>query len=167
MSLTRSKVVELKGEVFEVRKLAPDVGSFIFMRMMSISMRMMQELAEKEAEAAARKQSAQTPQEAPKPEEEAAPDSQISGEMRVRALAFTVLSGGVSFEDFQFIQTACLKATSKKNDSGLFMPIMTDGGVWTKDGDLVRDDVGVAMQVVSEVLIFCFSSFFESSVPGM
>jgi hypothetical protein len=161
--MSRSKVVELKGASYEVRKLSPDVGSFIFMRMMSISMRMMQERAERELEAASKRRGS-VEQVAEQPTEE---QPAISGEDRVRALAFTVLSGGVEFSDFQFIQTACLKVASKKDENGNAMPIMTDGGVWTKDGYGVRDDVGLVMQLVSEVLVFCFGAFFESTAPGL
>jgi hypothetical protein len=153
----RTNIVELKGLSFELRRLLPEVGSFIFMRMMGMNMRMAQENAERTA---------------PKPEqqqpsvENAEPDEPISGELKVRALAFSVFAGGIAFDDFKFIQSACLKAVSRKNDAGLYMPIMSDGGVWTGDGKEVRNDIGLVMQLTTEVLIFCFADFFEETSPG-
>lgn len=153
---TRSKVVELKNASYEVRRLLPEVGSFIFMRMMGLSMRMAQDNADRSASKPA----------ATEVQTEEVPEPVISGEMRVRALAFSVFSGGIAFTDFKFIQDACLKSVSKKNEAGLFMPIMSDGGVWTGDGEEVRNDVGLVMQLTTEVLIYCFGSFFESTNPG-
>lgn len=154
----RSKVVELKGLSFELRRLLPEVGSFIFMRMMGMNMRMAQENAERAAPKLERQVEL--------PTETAEPDEPISGELRVRALAFSVFAGGIAFDDFKFIQSACLKSVSRKNDAGLYMPIMSDGGVWTGDGKEVRDDVGLVMQLTTEVLIFCFADFFEETSPG-
>jgi hypothetical protein len=155
VSISRSKAVELKGLSFELRRLLPEVGSFIFMRMMGMNMRMAQENAERAA-----------PKSEQQSTEDAMPAEPISGELRVRALAFSVFAGGIAFDDFKFIQSACLKSVSRKNDAGLYMPIMSDGGVWTGDGKEVRDDVGLVMQLTTEVLIFCFADFFEETSPG-
>jgi hypothetical protein len=133
----------------------PEVGSFIFMRMMGLHMRMLQERLDKEAKK----------DEEPKKEEEA--KEKVSGEMQVRALTFSIFSGGIGFEDFKFIQSECLKAVSKRNEVGAFMPIISDGGVWTVDGEEVKNDVGLVMKLTTEVLILCYSDFFEESSPGI
>lgn len=151
---TRSKVVELNGQKYELRKLAPDVGSFIFMRMMGLSLR--SRAAEKEQQ-----------EELPKSTEPAPEPAKISGEMQVRALAFSVFAGAIGFDDFKFIQNACIKAVSKqRTDTGMFMPVMNDAGQWTKDGDDIETNVGLAMNLTTEVLILCFADFFESSSLG-
>jgi hypothetical protein len=41
------------------------------------------------------------------------------------------------------------------------MPIMSDAGEWTKDGQAVVDDVQLLMNLTTEVLVICFSDFFE------
>ncbi len=156
----RTKVVELAGSRFELRKLPPEVGSFIFMRMLGISMR-----SEQEAQAVrpARKQKSK-PQ--PQPELE----DKTTGEMRVRALAFSVCSGAIGFDDFKFIQNACMQVVSRyveRAGQSFPVPIMADNGEWTEDGDVVVDSVGLMMQLMTEVLVFCFSSFFDDGVPGM
>ncbi len=161
----RTKIVTFKELEFELRRLLPEVGSFIFMKMMGLSMRSAQEAAERAASQPAEAQStAEAASSAPEP---AAPSSEVTGELRVRALAFSVFTGGVSFDDFKFIQTACLKAVSRKNEHGLFMPIMSDSGVWTGDGKEVREDVGLVMQLTTEVLILCFADFFDETNPGI
>lgn len=154
--MSRSKVVELSNKKFDIRKLPPEVGSFILMRMMGVSVKMMRDeppIKHKEA--------------APAPTE-VKPPEKISGETHVRLTAFTVLSGGVAFEDFTFIQASCMKVISCYNAAGFAMPIMSDSGEWTKDvGEDVADDVGLVMKLTTEVLVFCFADFFESGSLGV
>jgi hypothetical protein len=151
---TRSKVVELSGKKFEVRRLPADVGSFIFMRMMGIGIRNLSE----------------TPQ-AAKPAEQPVVETKMTGEMRVRAMFFTVFSGNISFEDFKFIQNACMKSVScikHQADTDFPMPIMTDNGAWTPDaGEEISMDSGMIMKLTSEVLVFCFADFFEEGSLGL
>lgn len=150
---TRSKVVELNGQQYEIRKLAPDVGSFIFMRMMGLSLR---------ARAAEKEQA----EESPKPATTAEP-VKISGEMQVRALAFSVFAGAIGLDDFKLIQNACIRSVSKQNPkTNFFMPVMTDSGQYTPDGEDVENNVGLVMNLTTEVLIFCFADFFESPSLG-
>jgi hypothetical protein len=153
--MQRSKIVELSGIRFQIRRLPPEVGSFIFMRMLGVSMR-------DRAEAKPQKQE---PQEA----ESAAPQD-ITGETRVRALSFSVFSGGMSFADFQFIQAHCLQAVGvmkERAGSEFAMPLVTSDGVWTPDGKPIEDDIGLVMRLTTEVLVFCFADFFGESGPGL
>lgn len=159
---TRSKVVELSDRKFQIRKLPPEVGSFIFMRMLGISM--------KSAAAASEAPTSTVVADEPAAAvEEVAP--QATGEMRVRALSFAVFSGsGIGFEDFKFIQNSCMRAVSVvdvRSETEFPMPVMTDSGVWTKAGSDLSDDVGLVMRITTEVLVFCFSDFFEGSGIGM
>jgi hypothetical protein len=155
---TRSKVVELSGNRFQIRRLPPEVGSFIFLRMLGVRMRSMENV--------------QAPQQ--KQEEtvaaEAKKEEKITGEMQVRALSFSVLTGGIGFEDFKFIQTSCMKAAAliqERAEVDFPMPIVTDAGLWTAEGEVVASNVGLVMQLTTEVLIFCFADFFEGSGPGL
>jgi hypothetical protein len=153
----RSKVVELSGEKFELRKLPPEVGSFIFMRMMGVQMRMIAERAEQEAA---------KPKKHAGVEENAEERKKPTGEEQVRALAFVVFSGGIGFDDFKFIQKSCMECVSKfRDDTGMPMPVM-DGGQWLPDGAQIEDNVGLVMQLTSDVLVHCFADFFESGGLG-
>jgi hypothetical protein len=90
--------------------------------------------------------------------------------MRVRALSFSVFSGGMSFSDFQFIQGHCLQVVGvmkERAGSEFAMPLMTGDGVWTPDGKPIEDDIGLVMRLTTEVLVFCFADFFGESGPGL
>jgi hypothetical protein len=158
---TKSKIVELSGTKYHIRKLPPDVGSFIFMRILGISMRQSAENAEKARPVASKKQ-----EEA----EEAAEETKISGEMRVRALSFAVFSGGaVSFADFKLIQQSCMQVVGVVVDragTSFPMPIMSDLNDWTKEGEDLASNVGLVMRLTTEVLIFAFADFFEDGGTG-
>jgi hypothetical protein len=157
----RSKDVELLGHKFKVRKLPPEVGSFIFMRMMGVSLRA--------AAAEPQKPAKQNDDQAPAPVEDE-PPTKITGEMRVRALSFAVFSGAISFEDFKFIQTNCMQAAAivvERQGVEFPMPLVSDAGVWTSDGEEVANNVGLTMQLTTAVLIHCFADFFDSGGPGL
>lgn len=145
----RSKVVELNGRRFELRRLPPEQGSFILMKMMGVGMR----TAAKETDGRA----PQTQQEVEVPV--------IDSETKVKALAFSVFSGELGFDDFKFIQNACLHCVSVVNEAALPIPLVNDFGEWT-DKEL-SEDVGLVMRLTSEVLVFCFAGFFDGGSPGM
>jgi hypothetical protein len=152
MAQPRTKQVDLKDRKFELRRLSPEVGTFILMRMMGVQMR---------SEAAQEERAPAKPAAVAEP---AAKPPVIDGEARVRALSFIVFSGAISFEDFKFIQSACMHCVSivKVAEGETFpMPIMSDAGEWTKDGQAVVDDVQLLMNLTTEVLVICFADFFE------
>lgn len=149
----RTKTVEVDGIEYELRRLPPEVGSFIFMRMLGAHMKVASEA----------KPSAAPPSAAPS-ETPAPPPEKVSGEMQVRALSFVVLSGGVGFEDFAFIQKACMKVVSRLEDRAgqkFAMPVMTDAGEWTKNGEDLAYSPGSVVKMTTESLVFCFSDFFD------
>ena len=157
---TRSKVVEASGRKFQVRRLPPDTGSFIFMRMLGVSMRMTASAAEEKKQ----------PIQSESSEEAKKTSESVDGEAQVRALAFVVFSGGISFEDFKFIQNNCMKVVSvvEEREGVIFpLPIMNDAGIWTAEGASVENDVGLVMKLTTEVLILCFADFFAGSSPGL
>jgi hypothetical protein len=153
----RTKTTELDGRKFQLRRLPLDTGSFIFMKMLGASLRM----------SAAQEPSVKPVAEPTKEELEAM--EKTTGAMRVRALSFGVLSNGASFEDFKFIQSACMKVVSvvvERQGEEFPLPVMNDAGAWTPEGEDAVD-VGMAMRLTTEVLIHCFADFFEKSSPGM
>jgi hypothetical protein len=159
----RSKVVDLDGTKFHVRKLTPDVGSFILMRMLGLSMQAARVEAEKHPEKTGREY------EAPRPVE-AKPEVKVSGEDRTRALVFSIMSSGISFEEFSVVQKAWMQAVTVPyvvDGIDMPMPVMSHDGAWTKHGEGLANDVALVMRLTSEVLVFCFASFFEPSGPGL
>lgn len=158
---TKSKIVELSGSKYHIRKLPPEEGSFIFMRMLGISMR-------QAADTPAPKQPQQPQQKTEA--KELVVETKISGEMRVRALSFAVFSGSaIDFADFKLIQSACLRACAivvEHAGNPFPMPVVADTGEWTKEGEELSGNVGLVMRLTTEVLIFCFSDFFEDGGAG-
>lgn len=154
----RGKTVPLSGKNYHIRRLAPEVGSFIFMRMLGISMR-------QSTDAPPKRQAEETER------EDDVQQEKLSGEVRVRALAFTVFaSDSMKFEDFKFIQKSCMQCVSaveERSGTEFPMPIISDSGVWTKEGSHVSDNPGLVMRLVQEVLVLCFSDFFDEGVTGL
>lgn len=149
---TRSKVVELSGYKFRIHKLPPEVGSFILMRLLGVSMRM-----------------AASSEPVKKDEQPKQQEVEISGEMKVRAITFSVFSGGLSFEDFKFIQEHCMKVVSVvkvREDVEFPLPVMLADGSYTPDGSFIADSITLITKLTTEVLVLCFADFFEESSPG-
>jgi hypothetical protein len=150
----RTKSVEISGKKFELRRLPPEAGSFILMRMMGVNMRDSMLAAD-------------TARPGKPATIEAGEPTKIDGETKVRALAFHVFSGGIKYEDFRFIQQACMKCVSQVNSQGLPIPVLMDSGEWVPvDGESLDGDVGLVMRLTSDVLVFCFSDFFDSGGTG-
>lgn len=153
----RTKTVEVGERKFELRRLAPEVGSFILMRMMGVSMQM---AGERPA------QTAKPPSEAEAVE---AVIKKMSAEDRVRALAFAVFANGMKFEDFKFVQASCVRCAAlvvERAGQPFPMPLMTDAGEWTPDAEELSAEPGTVNNVVMEVLIFSLASFFEEGVKS-
>lgn len=160
MTMARSKTVELQGRKFQLRRLPTELGSFIFMRMLGVSMRA--------AAATLETQRPDTSREAPATD--APPSPPPTGEEQVRALSFSVFSGGMPFEDFKFIQTGCMKVVSiieERSEQEFPMPVMLDNGAWTPSGEDLSYDVGLVMRLTTEVLILCFADFFGGGGLGL
>lgn len=159
----RTKVVPLGGKRYQLRRLPPDVGSFIFMRMMGINMR----IAQEEADRAVLKQPHYGSQMDTQPQKVEKPVAKPTGEAQVRALSFIVMSGGIPFEDFQFIQRACIKAVSRVDTTQgqeFPIPVMADSGQWA-DLDLA-DNISLVMSLTTEVLVHSFADFFDGTTGG-
>jgi hypothetical protein len=151
----RTKQVDIASRRFELRRLPPEVGSFILFRLMGASMRMSAErpAPTKKADAA----------------DEASTDEAIknmTGADRIRALAFAVFSGGMSFDDFKFVQQSCMRAAAvlvERGGQAFPMPLMLDNGDWTPDAEELSGEPGTVNNLVMEVLIHSLASFFETS----
>jgi hypothetical protein len=150
----RSKQLEnIGGHNFLMRRLEPEVGSFIFMRLMGVQMRTA-------ASASVEEKPVDPDQEVAKP----------TGAEMVRSLAFMVLSGGgVTFDEFKFVQRSCMECLGINVERGgqIFpMPLITADGKWTPEGRVAADE-GLLMKLMMEVLVFCFADFFDGSGHGL
>lgn len=152
----RSKVVELSGHRFQVRKLPPEVGSFVFMRMLGVTMR-----TQMGAPPVVR-----SLDEPPAPVEEPKP---TAGEDQVRTLSFLTFTN-MAFEDFKFVQGHCMRVIGVMEDRAgteFAMPIMTGEGAWTPAGEPFAYNPGLVSALTTEVMVFCFADFFDKGGSGL
>lgn len=150
----KNKTVTLGEHSFLIRKLPPEMGSFIFIRLLGVQMRT-QSMA---------------PTISKTTELSKEPEVKPSGEDMVRSLTFLALSsGGVSFEEFKFIQRSCMDCVgiNVEREAQTFpMPLLLADGRWTPEGQVVTDK-GLLMKLMMEVLVFCFADFFGESGHGL
>jgi hypothetical protein len=141
--IEKSKIVTIGDNRYEIRRLAADKGSYMWHRLMSAMVKvrssMTQELVDDPAATAVAVEQAQA----------MSPEQRMRG---VCGIAFMQLS----VEDFTYMQTTCMKVTSRfEND--MPMPIMTDAGRWVAD-DIAFDPMLVT-SLMTEVLVFNLISF--------
>jgi len=139
----KTKIVEFSGTRYQVRKLSPDVGSFILGKALMVGIKASEESAASNGDAVA------------------APDKAAPEDM-ARAIAFSFVFRGADFETHRFVQGKCLAVCSRmeSKDGGpeLPMPIVNDAGAWAIPE--IRDDVALVMRLEVEVLAFNFTDFF-------
>lgn len=139
--MPKTKIVELNGVRYQIRKMLPNVGSFILMKMLAAGMTAAQNLGGGESN--------QKPADA----------GALSGENLVRGLVFAA-SQIFDFETHAFVQKSCISVCSRmEGDPELPMPIVNDSGVWAIPE--IRDDIALVMNLETEALIFNLSSFFD------
>jgi hypothetical protein len=138
--MTKTKRVTIDGTDYDLRKLSADVGGYIWQRVQSACLKASQEQDAaklQEAEQAQALADALT-----KPAEE-----RMRG---VCVLAYMYMP----FADYKFALNAAMKATSRYDQTGLPMPLMTDGGVWAAGTDDLQTDPSLATHVMTESLVF-------------
>lgn len=149
----KTKIVDISGTHYQIRKLAPDVGSYILGHAISA-------IATKAATKGG--QSPQNAQDniggATAPETAAVSES--SAEDLARAVALATF-GGLDFELHRFVQQKCLAVCSRMEcteGSDVPMPIVNDSGQWAIPE--IRDDLSLVMKLEVEALVFNLSDFF-------
>lgn len=149
---TRSKTitVEVGDARYQVRRLAPDVGSYIWQRL--------QFGAYKGAMAVLR--TGQEPG-GGQPEKSAADVQPLTIQDRLRALC-----GGafmcMDYADFQFVQLACMKAITRLElNAGQEMPVplVMEDGRWVLQD--VADDPALVTRLMVEAVVFNMVPFLE------
>ena len=130
----KTKIVDVQGKQYQVRKLRPNIGSFIITRVMAAG------VGTSSVE-----------------DDDDAPDKKLLVSM------FSAFLKGIDFDTFSFIQNNCLAVVSRMEPAPdgqlLPMPITTDTGVFAALD--VADDLSLVMSLTIESLLFNLSDFFD------
>ena len=150
----KTKIIELSGTRYQLRKMAPDVGSFILMAMIGAGIK---------ASNMGGGTNADDPHASTEKAAENLPTAEPKGEEVVRATAFSAFLGGLDFEMHRFIQVRCLSVCSRMegtDGSEVPMPIVSEAGRWAIPE--IQDDISLVMRLEVEALVFNLSPFFAS-----
>jgi hypothetical protein len=144
MSTVKMKEVEVGGQSYQLRKLLPTTGGFIWQKLMAGVYKV-------QATAGA---SATDDVPAPQPSLD-----KVTPEERLRALCGVAFMG-LSFDDFTFIQIECMKMVSRVEGAAP-MPVMADNGRWAIVE--VQDDPFLVTRLTVEVLVFNLCPFLAEN----
>ena len=139
MSINRTQQVDVEGRQYQVRRLLPEIGSFIWQRLMAAMVRASAQSGFKEDK----------PEEHKKHKKEQNKDQEIRG---LCGVAFMYLE----FEEFAFIQSQCMRVLSRFENE-LPMPVMSDRGQWAAED--IADNPFLVTKLVTEVLAFNLVGF--------
>jgi hypothetical protein len=137
----KTKVIEVSGVRYQLRRFAPDAGSFILMQIIGAGTK------------------GQTG-EAPATDSVTPKAERPSGEDLVRAVVFSAFLHGLDFDMHRFVQAKCLSLCSRLEgpDGDTPMPLANATG---QVNPALQDDMGLVMKLEMEVLVFNLSPFFE------
>jgi hypothetical protein len=131
--LQKTKIVEVSGQRYLLRKMRPNVGSYILTRVLAAGIN---------AGAA---------------QEGGAPSNSFL------AAVFTAFLRGLDFETFSFIQNNCLAVIGKLQDPGdgseVPMPIVADSGVFADVA--LANNLMTVMELTVQSLLFNLADFFD------
>lgn len=147
MTASRTTVVPINGTKYQLKKLLPEVSSFILMRLLNSGF-------------SAGVASAKPEQEQERPVD----DTPVDGQAVARAIVFAYLIRSSDFEQLRFIQRACMQATARIEDENMPMPVMDDRGNWAITE--VADDLSLVLQLTIEVLVWNLAGFFSNGGLG-
>ena len=152
----KTNVVSLGGERWEVRRLTPAVGSYIWQRLMAANVK---------AQSVNQDAIQATVDEAEEKRLKTLMDS-VTPEQRLRGvcgIAFMYMT----FEDIEFVQTAAMRVTSLIQNAGGVetpVPVMADDGRGLLP--LLAEDPALVSQLVVEALAFSLVSFLQPTVAS-
>lgn len=152
----KTKIVEISGTRYQLRKLAPDVGSYISFLILGASLKTGSLGGESQNIGGGDERATVTDAVS-----ETDADGESRGEMLVRAVAFRAFLGGLNYEMHSFVQQKCLSACSRmesRDGVELPMPIVTDSGQWAIPE--IREDIRLVVRLELEALTFSCASFF-------
>lgn len=141
----KTKVVEIDGTHYQIRRFAPAVGSFLLMRIIGAGIK-----GDGAEDSVNGKEASSEPKgEVP------------GGEDLARAVIFAAFLRGLDFDMHQFVQERCMQICSRlEGADNLPMPLVNAGGIWAiKD---VADDTALVMRLMVEALAWNFTDFFAT-----
>ena len=129
----KTKIVTIDGQRYQIRKLRPNVGSYILTRILAAGI------------------SAGTLEMGDKPNKS------------LLMAVFVAFLKGLDFEGFSFIQNNCLAVVGKLTDMGngseAPMPIVADSGIYAYPE--IAENLSLVMSLTVQSLLFNLSDFFE------
>jgi hypothetical protein len=138
-------VVPVDGVNYQIRRMTPAVGSYIWQRLM----------------AAVYKASEGSKEEVAEPEDKKAPRPSDADRLRAMCgVAFMYLG----FDDFEFVQKNCMRMLSREEPSMGYIPVVADSGQWAAK-DLEANPFAITRLMV-EVLVINLASFLESGTAA-
>ena len=140
----RTTTTQIDGATYQLRKMTPVVGSYIWQRLMAAAFK-------------AARQVGAVGDSAPDEAAQAAPEDRLRG---LCAVAFMQLS----FEDTGFIQTECMKTISRMEivgDTESAIPVMMQNGTWAAPE--VADNPFLVTKLATEAIAFNLTSFLPAS----
>ena len=158
MPLAKTKIIEIDGARYQIRRMLPEVGSYLSMQLLGAAVKGGQIGGPTEGDSTVRTQNPRNGEVTPT---EPARMGESEAEELVRGVAFAAFLRGLDFESHRFVQWKALQVCSRLEDHGsgeLPMPIITDTGQWAIAE--IRDDMPLVMKLETESLAFNCSPFF-------
>lgn len=147
----RTTTTEVNGVSYQLRRMTPAVGSYIWQRLMAAAFKAAQQAGEA-AMQTAESEDPNTPQ--PSPAD------------RLRSLC-AVAYMQLEFKDHEFMQTACMKVISRVETIGdveSAIPIMQQDGTWAAPD--IADNPFLVTKLMTEAIVFNLASFLAESSPA-
>lgn len=170
-----TKPLEISADQkFQLTKLPSAEGGFILLRLLGISTQATQKALRDNPQpetspAPPQNQPTLTPDQQIAAAEEKKKTDKLKGEMTVRTIAYQVLSSNIlSIDDFKFIQRESFKSilrVESVNGNEFMLPIVTPDGrfIPPKHSSPIEGNFALQMRLVTEVLVFNFTDFFDPS----
>lgn len=142
MSLEKSRKFELDGTTYEVRRMTPVVGSYIWQVMMRAAVRASKDMGGGSVQG-----------------QEGALE-QATAEEKTRGLATLALMN-MDFREHEFVQNAVMRLMLR-HENGAPMPFMVDDSRWdSRIYEEIGSNPALVTKLVIEGLVFNLSGFFQ------
>lgn len=149
--IEKTKVVELSGRRYLLRRMSPEIGSYVLMQIVGGLTKALTSGGEPTTNESIGKSGGAA--------------EKLRGEEFMRAVALPAFRG-LDFDTHKFIQTKCVAACSRlEGDPEMPMPIVSDSGQWAIPE--IRDDMSLVMRLEVESLVFNLAPFFEAGGLNM
>lgn len=145
----KTKIVEIGGKQYQLRKMLPAAASFIYFKMMGSLFDKPSEVEEADAERA--KQAT----------------DKMSAEDKARALCISTFMRGLEYQYVMFAQQQSMMSTSRvifTGGSEAIIPVMRDDGRWVPvaPGEVdLQEEPATVQQITVESLVFNLAGFFS------